>query len=587
MVSLIPAGLIQNESGGNWRAQNDAPGAGGRRGHFGRLQFGHARLDDARRALGLEFTVDDFLSTPQLQEQVEQWHFGDIAENIRRAGLDRYIGQTIKGVPVTWDGLIAAAHLGGFPGAKRFIESGGKYDPSDGSNRLSDYLRKHQGGAPNTLPPGGVSTADPAGGGFQMPINMPPQAQQQMPPTTAGALPPQLLQLAQGQAGQLSPADMALAFAAAAGQQGMGPGGSPNVFLAGLGGIQQARQQARSSDMFAAQTQLGLMNMLGMKAPNPSELARATEELIFVDKLQGSQRVVRLMHNKATGALMDEFGRELTPEQASAMTAGLTLTDRAPTPMAGDGGGTGWETRNLPDGSLGRIGPNGEIKVIASAPKEEAQGTDYEITMPDGSVTYSRGLPEDLPPGARVSKIGTGGGKTPQAAGWAYMVDQLTPLMEALKNTPDAKRTLGTLGAWGSKLTAGLGIFDAILGTNAKDAAVRGFFGGLDPGQVRADVQRVVLPIAKTMVDPSGPLANQEQERAQLQVGIDTLSKGSTWKDPELAFNTLKETLRIMEGVLAAQQGQLPPRGAGTGGEMEMPPQEFELPPGWSVEVTP
>ena len=37
------ASLIQNESGGNWRAQNDATGAGGAKGHFGRAQFGQAR----------------------------------------------------------------------------------------------------------------------------------------------------------------------------------------------------------------------------------------------------------------------------------------------------------------------------------------------------------------------------------------------------------------------------------------------------------------------------------------------------------------------------------------------------------------
>lgn len=140
-----PAGLIRSESGGDWKAQNDAVGSGGRKGHYGRLQFGHDRLDDAKKALKLEFTTDEFLNSPETQKQVEAWHFSDIKKRINRAGLDQYIGQKINGIPVTMDGMLSAAHLGGFNGLKKYLKSGGKYNPSDGANTLTDYMRKHQG----------------------------------------------------------------------------------------------------------------------------------------------------------------------------------------------------------------------------------------------------------------------------------------------------------------------------------------------------------------------------------------------------------------------------------------------------------
>jgi hypothetical protein len=143
------ASLINNESGGRWDAQNNVVGAGGHRGHFGRLQFGQARLQEAMAAGAIPpgTTPQQFMANPELQKAAERWHFADIDENIRRNGFDRMIGQTINGVPIDMDRLRAVAHLGGNEGMRRFVETGGRYNPADANGtRLSDYFTRHGGG---------------------------------------------------------------------------------------------------------------------------------------------------------------------------------------------------------------------------------------------------------------------------------------------------------------------------------------------------------------------------------------------------------------------------------------------------------
>lgn len=158
-----PASLIQNESGGRWDAQNDATGAGGMKGHFGRLQFGQARLQEAAAAGAIPpgTTPQQFMASPELQQAAERWHFNDIDQNIKASGYDRLVGQPINGVPVTIDGLRAVAHLGGVQGMKRFVETGGRYDPADrNGTRLSDYFARHGGGGAQPAAP--VQTAQAA-----------------------------------------------------------------------------------------------------------------------------------------------------------------------------------------------------------------------------------------------------------------------------------------------------------------------------------------------------------------------------------------------------------------------------------------
>lgn len=140
--------LVQNESGGNWKAQNNEVGAGGQRGHFGRLQFGQARLQEAAAAGAIPqgMTPQAFMASPEAQQSAERWHFGDIDQYIKERGLDRAIGREINGVPVTMDGMRAVAHLGGKEGLAKFMISGGRYNPTDANGTsLQDYFSLHGG----------------------------------------------------------------------------------------------------------------------------------------------------------------------------------------------------------------------------------------------------------------------------------------------------------------------------------------------------------------------------------------------------------------------------------------------------------
>ena len=134
--------LIRSESGGNWEAENKARGHGGMYGHFGRAQFGHARLQDAMNAgvIPEGTTPQQFMKNQDLQKATEAWHFGDISNFIADKGYDRLIGTKINGIPVTEQGMINAAHLGGKGGLQKYLESGGQYNPNDGRKSLSDYM---------------------------------------------------------------------------------------------------------------------------------------------------------------------------------------------------------------------------------------------------------------------------------------------------------------------------------------------------------------------------------------------------------------------------------------------------------------
>ncbi len=144
----IVGSLSGTESGGNFKAKNNEVGAGGVPGHFGRLQFGVARLNEAKAAgvMPRGMTPEQFLQDPATQIAVEEWHINDIVQYATDNDLTKYIGSTIKGVPVTMDGLIAVAHLGGKAGMKKFVESGGEYNPADAyGTSLLKYLDTHQG----------------------------------------------------------------------------------------------------------------------------------------------------------------------------------------------------------------------------------------------------------------------------------------------------------------------------------------------------------------------------------------------------------------------------------------------------------
>ncbi|MBO6507984.1 MAG: hypothetical protein JJ979_05795 [Roseibium sp.] len=185
----INSSLAHTESGGRYDIRNSE-------GYTGKYQFGQERLNDFNRANGSKYTTDDLLKSPELQETVQNWHIGDIDKYITDNELSGFVGQEIGGVKLTQNSLRAMAHLGGNAGMKRFLQSGGRYNPSDSNGTsLLDYARTHAGAGAGETEPVQVASADPqqafslsqpAGG--DQPVATPPEAPQQLaqaaPPVT-------------------------------------------------------------------------------------------------------------------------------------------------------------------------------------------------------------------------------------------------------------------------------------------------------------------------------------------------------------------------------------------------------------------
>jgi hypothetical protein len=124
--------LEASESSG--RSDAEITVADGRR-FVGKLQFGEARLKDYQNATGTNFTQEDFRTDEALQDRVAAWHIADLDKSIDA------LGEAALGYDR--DGLKAVAHLGGVTGMQRFVQSGGKYNPSDElGTSLKDYYDK-------------------------------------------------------------------------------------------------------------------------------------------------------------------------------------------------------------------------------------------------------------------------------------------------------------------------------------------------------------------------------------------------------------------------------------------------------------
>ena len=108
------------------------------RSFVGKLQFGKARLQDYQTATGSTFTQNEFKADEALQDEVAEWHLADLAKAIDA------LGSETEGYDR--EGLMAVAHLGGKTGMKRFVKSGGSYNPADElGTSLSDYYAKFSG----------------------------------------------------------------------------------------------------------------------------------------------------------------------------------------------------------------------------------------------------------------------------------------------------------------------------------------------------------------------------------------------------------------------------------------------------------
>jgi hypothetical protein len=140
MAETFREALGRSESGGRYDIVNDE-------GYSGKYQWGPDRLADYNKAMGTNFSMEDFLADSALQENAQAWHEDDIMNYVFEKGLDRYLGKTVSGVTMTPEAMIAMGHLGGKSGMRQFIESGGEYNPSDSlGTSLRDYARKFSTG---------------------------------------------------------------------------------------------------------------------------------------------------------------------------------------------------------------------------------------------------------------------------------------------------------------------------------------------------------------------------------------------------------------------------------------------------------
>lgn len=134
------AHLAFSESAGNPDTMNTL-------GYIGKYQFGRAALRD----IGFDVDFDEFRTNPSgvfpedVQDlAIEAWF--ERNERLLRNEIERYSGIIVNGTPITKAGILAASHLGGVGGVKRFFRTSGAYNPSDAyGTSISKYMKKFSG----------------------------------------------------------------------------------------------------------------------------------------------------------------------------------------------------------------------------------------------------------------------------------------------------------------------------------------------------------------------------------------------------------------------------------------------------------
>lgn len=120
------------ESGNNYSIVNTF-------GYMGKYQFGASTL----KGLGYKVSKEEFLNNPALQEEAMQALLEHNRKKLRRQ-IEKYCGETIKGVYITESGILAAAHLAGQGNVKRFFRKG--YEFKDGyGTTMTSYMEKFSG----------------------------------------------------------------------------------------------------------------------------------------------------------------------------------------------------------------------------------------------------------------------------------------------------------------------------------------------------------------------------------------------------------------------------------------------------------
>lgn len=132
--------LGYQESGNNYAIRTPA---------LGRYQFTFDHGAYIAGKLGLsDFDINEFLSTPGMQDEFFYAHIKDIDDFIKQNNLNLYEGKTVIGKnkfkesnKINRFGLYAGAHLGGKEGLRKFLQKGIDASDSNGTY-ISDYVSK-------------------------------------------------------------------------------------------------------------------------------------------------------------------------------------------------------------------------------------------------------------------------------------------------------------------------------------------------------------------------------------------------------------------------------------------------------------
>ncbi|WP_085766159.1 hypothetical protein [Nonlabens spongiae] len=121
--------LARKESLGRYQQVNSL-------GYLGKYQFGSVTL----RHFGV-YNTSLFLNTPSVQERVFNQYL-NYNHDYLKSYIEKYDGKVVGGIKVTESGILAAAHLSGPGGVKRFFNSNGRLSSRDAYGSSVKYYMK-------------------------------------------------------------------------------------------------------------------------------------------------------------------------------------------------------------------------------------------------------------------------------------------------------------------------------------------------------------------------------------------------------------------------------------------------------------
>lgn len=133
-LSFLKA-LGKRESGNDYLNDKNMP-------YWGYYQIGPL----VRRTLRINKSWEDFKNDSTYQDYVMYKNLKYNEDRIGESYIDFFLGKEINGVIVTYSGILAASHIGGGGGVRKYLYTNGMYNPTDKlKTSISDYMRLFAG----------------------------------------------------------------------------------------------------------------------------------------------------------------------------------------------------------------------------------------------------------------------------------------------------------------------------------------------------------------------------------------------------------------------------------------------------------